>query len=46
MGLKISPLQESDIPDFVRIELEAFRSHPRIPMVSLMVEVVHSMTVC
>lgn len=32
MGIKIVPLQEEDIPAFVRIELEAFRSHPRIPM--------------
>ncbi|KAK5169673.1 uncharacterized protein LTR77_005651 [Saxophila tyrrhenica] len=32
MPVTISPLQRSDIPLFVRIELEAFRSHPRIPM--------------
>ena len=32
MPLTLSPLQESDIPDSVQIELEAFRSHPRIPM--------------
>lgn len=34
MGFKILPLEEQDIPQFVRIELEAFRSHPRIPMAS------------
>lgn len=32
MAITISPLLEEDIPEFVRIELEAFRSHPRIPM--------------
>jgi hypothetical protein len=32
MTITMSPLQESDIAEFVRVELEAFRSHPRIPM--------------
>jgi hypothetical protein len=32
MPITISPLTENDIPEFVRVELEAFRSHPRIPM--------------
>ena len=32
MNINISPLTENEIQDFVRIELEAFRSHPRIPM--------------
>ena len=32
MSFTISPLKEHEIPEFVRIELEAFRSHPRIPM--------------
>ena len=32
MALAISPLNQNEIPEFVRIELEAFRSHPRIPM--------------
>ena len=32
MTIIVSPLEENDILDFVRIELEAFRSHPRIPM--------------
>lgn len=32
MGVQVVPLAEADIPTFVRIELEAFRSHPRIPM--------------
>ena len=32
MALTVSPLREDEIPEFVRIELEAFRSHPRIPM--------------
>ena len=32
MTITISPLLETDIPEFVRVELEAFRSHPRIPM--------------
>ncbi len=35
MGLIISPLEEIEIPEFVRIELEAFRAHPRINMVRL-----------
>ena len=32
MTITISPLEEGEIPTFVHIELEAFRSHPRIPM--------------
>ena len=32
MPLVIQPLEECDIPIAVRIELEAFRSHPRTPM--------------
>lgn len=32
MAIAISPLTEDEIPAFVRVELEAFRSHPRIPM--------------
>ncbi|KAK5128304.1 hypothetical protein LTR85_002971 [Meristemomyces frigidus] len=32
MAVSIKPLNEADIPAFVRIELEAFRPHPRIPM--------------
>ena len=32
MTITVSQLEESEIPDFVRIEIEAFRSHPRIPM--------------
>lgn len=32
MTVTISPLTEKEIPDFVHVELEAFRSHPRIPM--------------
>ena len=32
MTITISPLKEDEIPEFVRIELEAFKSHPRIPM--------------
>ncbi|KAK4547685.1 hypothetical protein LTR36_000642 [Oleoguttula mirabilis] len=32
MPITIQPLEEADIPTFVRIELEAFRPHPRIPM--------------
>ena len=32
MSLSIEPLEETDIPRYVRLELEAFRSHPRIPM--------------
>ena len=31
MPITVAPLDEADIPKFVRIELEAFRSHPRIP---------------
>ena len=31
MPFTIAPLSETDIPQFARIELEAFRSHPRIP---------------
>lgn len=32
MPVTLSPLERADIPAFVRLELEAFRSHPRIPM--------------
>lgn len=32
MPITISPLHPSEIPAFARLELEAFRSHPRIPM--------------
>ncbi|KAI7163480.1 NAD(P)-binding protein [Hortaea werneckii] len=32
MTISILPLQPADIPAFVRLELEAFRTHPRIPM--------------
>lgn len=32
MAVSIRPLEEADIPTFVRVELEAFRPHPRIPM--------------
>lgn len=32
MPITILPLQTSDIPAFVRLELEAFRTHPRMPM--------------
>ena len=32
MTITISPLTTVEIPSFVHIELEAFRSHPRIPM--------------
>ncbi|EMC92690.1 hypothetical protein BAUCODRAFT_52542, partial [Baudoinia panamericana UAMH 10762] len=32
MAITILPLLEADIPSFVKIELEAFRSHPRMPM--------------
>lgn len=32
MPITISPLKEDEIPAFARLELEAFRSHPRIPM--------------
>ncbi|TKA70600.1 hypothetical protein B0A55_06704 [Friedmanniomyces simplex] len=32
MATLICPLQEADIPEFVRLELEAFRPHPRIRM--------------
>ena len=32
MGVQVVPLTEADIPTFVHIELEAFRPHPRIPM--------------
>ena len=32
MAITISPLEANEIAEFVRIELEAFRSHPRIPM--------------
>lgn len=32
MAITITPLEEKDIPIAVRIELEAFRPHPRIPI--------------
>lgn len=32
MAITVKPLDEADIPAFVRVELEAFRPHPRIPM--------------
>lgn len=32
MAISITPLEREDIPSFVRIELAAFRPHPRIPM--------------
>jgi hypothetical protein len=32
MAFTIVPLEREDIPSFVRVELEAFRSHPRIKM--------------
>lgn len=32
MTIKVHPLQPADIPAFVRLELEAFRTHPRMPM--------------
>lgn len=32
MRITISPLLEDEISAFVRLELDAFRSHPRIPM--------------
>ncbi|RMY73871.1 hypothetical protein D0863_03599 [Hortaea werneckii] len=32
MPITILPLQAADIPAFVRLELEAFRTHPRMPM--------------
>jgi hypothetical protein len=32
MSLTVLPLEQDEIPRYVRIELEAFRSHPRIPM--------------
>lgn len=32
MELTIFPLNRGEIPQFVRIELEAFRTHPRIQM--------------
>ncbi|KAK3065652.1 hypothetical protein LTR53_018182, partial [Teratosphaeriaceae sp. CCFEE 6253] len=32
MATVVCPLKETDIPQFVRLELEAFRPHPRIPM--------------
>ena len=32
MTITIAPLLESDVPEFVRVELAAFKSHPRIPM--------------
>jgi len=32
MPFAIQPMLEADIPATVRVELEAFRSHPRIPM--------------
>lgn len=32
MALTLSPLREEEIQGYARLELEAFRSHPRIPM--------------
>lgn len=32
MPISVSPLLPTDIPASARLELEAFRSHPRIPM--------------
>ncbi|KAI7482365.1 NAD(P)-binding protein [Hortaea werneckii] len=32
MTINVLPLQPADIPAFVRLELEAFRTHPRMPM--------------
>ena len=32
MTVTVCPLEENEISEFVRIELEAFRSHPRIAM--------------
>lgn len=32
MTISIHPLEEQDIADYVNVYLEAFRSHPRIPM--------------
>lgn len=32
MPITISPLTRDEIPAYARLELEAFRSHPRIPM--------------
>jgi len=32
MPISLHPLVQADIPAFVNIELEAFRSHPRMPM--------------
>ncbi|KAI7277185.1 hypothetical protein KC335_g123 [Hortaea werneckii] len=32
MTITVLPLQAADIPAFVRLELEAFRTHPRMPM--------------
>lgn len=32
MPTTISPLTEDEVPSFARLELDAFRSHPRIPM--------------
>lgn len=32
MGFQVSPLEERDIPAYTRVELEAFKSHPRTPM--------------
>ena len=32
MTITVAPLTEADLPTFVQIELEAFRSHPRFPM--------------
>lgn len=33
MSLQIVPLDRNDVPAYARVELEAFRSHPRTPMV-------------
>ncbi|KAF2715914.1 acyl-CoA N-acyltransferase [Polychaeton citri CBS 116435] len=32
MTIEIRPLQESDIPTFVHVELDAFKPHPRTPI--------------
>ncbi|KAF2771517.1 acyl-CoA N-acyltransferase [Teratosphaeria nubilosa] len=32
MAMKMQPLQAADIPAYVQVELEAFRTHPRMPM--------------
>ena len=32
MAIILAPLEENEILEYARLELEAFRSHPRIPM--------------